>query len=260
LIVSGSIEAVRSGVFLARGAPSTYEARLWTAVLATGGVIGFASAAHLWGITDEMSDEVHVIIPRGLHLRSCPGVRTHRHEAQPRSRDRRNGLPVTSRVETVLDHAGRLPLSQAAAITDRATQRGWLRPADIDRRLRQQPGRTGNVRLRELAELTSDRAAATSERVLHQLLRAGGITGWRANHDVWCDGELIAVVDVAFPQRRLAIEIDGWAFHHRPDRFQRDRTRQNSLVMLGWTVLRFTWADLVERPGYVLAAIRAQLA
>jgi hypothetical protein len=24
-------------------------------------------------------------------------------------------------------------------------------------------------------------------------------------------------------------------------------------------VLRFTWADLVERPGYVLAAVRAQL-
>jgi very-short-patch-repair endonuclease len=40
----------------------------------------------------------------------------------------------------------------------------------------------------------------------------------------------------------VAVEIDGFAFHHAPDRFQRDRTRQNALVGLGWTVLRFTWA------------------
>jgi very-short-patch-repair endonuclease len=58
----------------------------------------------------------------------------------------------------------------------------------------------------------------------------------------------------------IAIEVDGWAFHHSPERFQRDRTRQNDLVALGWTVLRFTWGDLVERPGYVVAAIRRQLA
>jgi very-short-patch-repair endonuclease len=246
-------------VFLVRGAPDTYEARLWAAVLATGGVLGFATAAHLWGMTDQMPADVHVIIPRDLHLPPHPGIRTHRHLARPNTRARRNGLPVTSRVETVLDHVGRLPVGEAGTIADRAIQRGWLRPADIDRRLRQQPGRTGNARLRELAELTSDGAAAVSERVLHRLLRQGGITGWRANHDVWCDGYLVAVVDVAFPHRRLAVEVDGWAFHHTPDRFQRDRVRQNALTGLGWTVLRFTWADLMERPGYVLATIRAHL-
>jgi very-short-patch-repair endonuclease len=58
---------------------------------------------------------------------------------------------------------------------------------------------------------------------------------------------------------RLAIEIDGWAYHSDVDRFQRDRRRQNVLVALGWTVLRFTWADLTQRPGYVTAAIRGQL-
>ena len=28
---------------------------------------------------------------------------------------------------------------------------------------------------------------------------------------------------------------------------------QNGLVLRGWTVLRFTWADVVERPDYVVA-------
>ena len=41
-----------------------------------------------------------------------------------------------------------------------------------------------------------------------------------------------------------------------PERFQRDRSRQNRLVAAGWTVLRFTWRDLVERPGYVVRTIR----
>ncbi len=40
-----------------------------------------------------------------------------------------------------------------------------------------------------------------------------------------------------------------------PDAFQHDRTRQNHLVALGWTVLRFTWADVVHRPDHVAQTI-----
>ena len=58
---------------------------------------------------------------------------------------------------------------------------------------------------------------------------------------------------------RLAIEIDGWAWHHSPDRFQRDRAKQNQLVGAGWTVLRFTWFDLTNRPDDVIRQVRAAL-
>ena len=44
------------------------------------------------------------------------------------------------------------------------------------------------------------------------------------------------------------------------ERFQRDRTRQNRLVAAGWTVLRFTWNDLRDRPNGVIAEIRAVIA
>ncbi len=69
-----------------------------------------------------------------------------------------------------------------------------------------------------------------------------------------------AQLDLAFPDVLLAIEIDGWAWHSDPERFQRDRRRQNLLVATGWTVLRFTWADLVERPDQVLATVVQTLA
>jgi len=256
LLASGGLTPLARGVFLVRGAPVTYEVGLWSAVLSTGGVLGFASAAHLWGLIDEAPDGVHVIIRRDLHLQRPHGVRTYRHDLWPQLIDQRHGLPITSRTTTVLDYIGRLRIGEAGRVADRAAQRGWLRAADIDRRLHQQPGRTGNPRLRELLPMLSDGAAAKSERVLHALLRKAGIDGWVPNYDVWHDGVLAGVVDIAFPRLRIAIEVDGWAFHHSHDRFQRDRTRQNHLVTLGWTVLRFTWADLVDRPGYVIAAIR----
>jgi very-short-patch-repair endonuclease len=89
------------------------------------------------------------------------------------------------------------------------------------------------------------------------MLRRNRISGWLPNYDLWHDGELVAVLDVALPERRIAVEIDGMAYHVDVDRFRRDRSRQNALVRLGWTVLRFTWADLIERPGYVITTIRA---
>lgn len=257
LLASGAVEALYPGLFIVRGAPLSYEMRLWAAVLATGGVLGFATAAHLWGFTEQAPRQIHVVIARQLHLQRRLGVRTHRHGPQPVTRDRRHGLPVTSRTATLLDYISRMCLSDAVTVADRAIQRGWLQAADIDRRLRREPGRTGNGRLRQLAGVVGDGAAAQSERLLHRLLRHSGLGGWQANYDVWRGGELIAVVDVAFARLLLAIEVDGWAFHHQPDRFQRDRRRQNQLVTMGWTVLRFTWADLVERPGYVVATIRA---
>ena len=72
---------------------------------------------------------------------------------------------------------------------------------------------------------------------------------------MWSGGELVAVGDGAFPAHGLAIEVDGMAHHVDVDRFRRDRSRQNALVGLGWTVLRFTWADLTQRPDYVIAMI-----
>ena len=99
-------------------------------------------------------------------------------------------------------------------------------------------------------------AEAESERRLHRLLQRAGIQGWVANHAVFERGRLVARIDVAFPGLKLAIEVDGFAYHSDRSRFQRDRTRQNDLTSLGWRIVRFTWADLVERPDYVLRTIQ----
>ena len=67
------------------------------------------------------------------------------------------------------------------------------------------------------------------------------------------------LVDIAFPRRRVAVEIDGWAWHMDVDRFRADRHKGNALVRAGWGLLRFTWHDLTNRPDYVIAEVRAAL-
>ena len=67
------------------------------------------------------------------------------------------------------------------------------------------------------------------------------------------------LVDTAFPGRRVAVEIDGWAWHMDVDRFRADRHKGNALVRAGWDLLRFTWHGLTNRPDYVIAEIRAAL-
>jgi very-short-patch-repair endonuclease len=47
-------------------------------------------------------------------------------------------------------------------------------------------------------------------------------------------------LDLAYPEIRLAIEVDGFAVHSTRSAFDHDRTRENLLVTGGWTVLRFT--------------------
>lgn len=113
-------------------------------------------------------------------------------------------------------------------------------------------GRHGSPTARRLLHAAADGARSEAERLLIKLLRDNNITGWKANYPVGG-----YKVDVAFPAEKVAVETDGWAFHNSREDFQKDRERQNRLILLGWLVLRFTWLDLTEYPQRVLAEIEA---
>ena len=161
-------------------------------------------------------------------------------------------MPVTGLALTVLEAAVTLGPG-GSVLLDRALQQritfDWLHRAHC-RNL----GRNGSAAASALLTAAADRACSQAERLLIALLRGGGITGWELG--VSYQGY---VFDVAFRAQRLAIEIDGWAWHVTPERFVRDRQRQNAVVNGRWRVLRFTWHDLTERPEVVLAEIRTAL-
>jgi very-short-patch-repair endonuclease len=64
-------------------------------------------------------------------------------------------------------------------------------------------------------------------------------------------------IDVAYPEARLAIELDGWDTHRSRSAFQADRAKGNDLVLIGWRLLRFT---STSTDAEIVAAVRAALA
>ena len=94
---------------------------------------------------------------------------------------------------------------------DRAIQHHWLSEHLIRRRLDEQSGRWGNAQLRRLLDQTLPGAEAESARRVHRL-HAAGITGWTPNLAIVLDG-LRFRLDLAFEEHKVAIEVEGWAFH-----------------------------------------------
>lgn len=260
LVASGRLEPTRAvGVYRAAGAPSTAESPAWFAVLSSGSPLSYLSAASWWEMPVPFDGLVHITRFDRRRLDWPAGARVHRVRLAPSAVTTWRGMPLTTRSETVLDCLGWLRFGDAAQLADRAIHQDWFAVADVQRRLEEQPGRWGNKQLRALLPHLGDGAAAESERRLHRLLRSAGITGWTPNLSVVMDGKRFEI-DVAFPGLRLAIEVDGRRYHSSDHRFQADRTKQNALIGAGWRVLRFTWADIVDRPADVIGQIHALVA
>ncbi|SDJ52769.1 Transcriptional regulator, AbiEi antitoxin, Type IV TA system [Frankineae bacterium MT45] len=261
LVSGGRLETLPRwiGVYRAAGTPSTPEATQWAAVLDARCVLSYLSAAAWWELPVPDDCRVHVTAPNRRRTKAPAGVRVHRVGLEPSDITERFGMPITTRTETILDCAGWLPLGPASTLIDRALQQKWLTGHEIQWRLDEQPGRWGNRQLARLLRQSAMGAHAESERRMIRILRQAGIAGWTANHVIEVGGRTF-VLDIAFAERRIAIEIDGWAFHSDVERFRSDRRRGNTLVAAGWTVLRFTWADLVEHPEGIVATLTRLLA
>lgn len=248
----------RRGLYQAAAAEYTENTQLWYAVLATGGVVRGLAAAYLHDMRNELPAQIGVYIETGRHCPALVGVQCTAWAVPPSQRTTVRGLPVTTRQMTVLDGVAQLAFSEAVAFADRARTQGWVQDRDVQRRLAEQ--RRGNAQLRQVWQVVSQGGESCAERLLLDLLRRHGLTGWQAGYPVRAQGVLVARVDVAFPAEGLAIEVDGFAYHSNRQRFQHDRTRQNTLTSLGWKVIRFTWADLQERPDNVVGVVRSLVA
>ena len=103
-----------------------------------------------------------------------------------------------------------------------------------------------------LARGLRQRSGLTEQKVWAQL-RAGKLDGlkFRRQHPV---GRFIA--DFACERLKLIIEIDG-GVHDRDDVALNDHLRQTELEALGWTVLRFSNEQALDRFDTLADAIRA---
>lgn len=223
-----------------------------------GVIVSHTTAGSFHQLRVPADPELHVIIERNRRVR-IPGLRAHRIEVRDRELVRVGGLVATDLVRTVADLLLWLPEEAGRAMLADALRRRLCSVDEVRRQLARMGVRHGRDRAWSvLADLAAS-PYSEGEVKVHRLLRQARIDGWVANAPVYDSNGLIGLVDLLFEGSRVVVEFDGRAFHTDDVAFQRDRTRQNRLILAGYIPLRFTWDDVVHRPQQVVAEIRAAL-
>lgn len=239
----------------------TPRSRTFAATLSVGDAATLVgrSAAWWWRMHPTAPALVEIAVPPSCQPRARSGVTVRRRAVEARDRTVLEGVAVMKRAPAVLDACARLGLEEGAHLMDRALLDGRVGLDQLRAVHTRTGGRTGAVIGRELLSLAAGGARSEAERVVHRALRGAGITGWEPNLEIALPGFGVAVGDVVFAQRRVVVEVDGWAYHRDLRAFLRDGPRQSALAAAGWTVLRTHWYELHASPGVFLARLRATL-
>ncbi|MYR08389.1 DUF559 domain-containing protein [Gordonia sp. SID5947] len=251
-VVVGDWIRLARGVFRVADRPLDTRMRMRIAVLCAGPNAALAGAAAAWwhGLVNSAPTRPTVIARRGRHGSPVSGATVWHRTLDPLDVTSKNGLAVTAIPLTVLDAS----VDIGVRVMDSALLRNHVRLDQLIEAQKRNVGRRGSPRSRAMVAAMTSGARSEAERKAVALLRNSDVEGWVVNVPV---GKY--VLDFAIPEHKIAIEIDGFAFHSDAEAFQHDRERQNDLIANGWTVLRFTWHDLTGRPQWVLAQIRAAI-
>ena len=243
-------QRLHPAVYLVGGHRLTDEAWVRAAWLWAGeeATVSGAAAAYWHGMLDRAPLEIELTVGRRCKPRARPGIRVRRRDLLSADVVTARDLRLTAAPLTALETAS--TLTDGSTFLDRALQRHVRFPA-VHRAYCRNMGHHGSSTAARLLVAAADRADSAAERLLVRLLRDHLITGWVLGHPFgpWR-------IDLAFPAQRVAVEIDGWAWHVDAERFREDRRKQNALVRAGWDPLRFTWHDLDGRPSEVATEIR----
>jgi very-short-patch-repair endonuclease len=156
------------------------------------------------------------------------------------------------------DLAAVLPAAALLAVTDQllATR---LSSADLQAALARRPDGRGSARARDVLAVADPRAESPMESVLRWIAIEAGLPLPVLQYEVRDEaGVLLGRADMAWPEQKVLVEFDG-DLHRERSVFVDDLRRQNRLVAAGWTVLRFSSADVLGRPQEVVAEIRRAL-
>jgi very-short-patch-repair endonuclease len=238
---------VHQGVYAVGHRILTTEGWWMAAVLAggQGAVLSHGTAAAVWELRRVGSGMVHITVPGCPGRKRRAGVKVHRSTTlAPREVTTRNGLPVTAPARTIIDLSRTLKGRPLEHLVDLADQRGLVDFTDL---------RAANSASLQ-AVLQNYRPAPTRSELEERFLTLCDDHGIpRPETNTRIEG---IEVDFVWRDRRLIVEVDGYAHHRSPEAFERDRERDVILEVKGWRVLRFTWRQTNERAGWVAAAIR----
>lgn len=237
--------------------------RAQAALIAVGppAALSGATSLALHGISAVNDTAVHLTVPYARRVESRVGLVVHRAEFLPADVIELDGLAMFSLDLAMADFLCDGDKRTAFAALDEAMH--GLAPDHCRRlcenvrdRVLDRRSRRGIHRAQMLLALATGKAESPPESILRLIVVEAGFPVPEAQYEVeTIDGRKFYVLDIAWPEVRIALEYDGFAAHE--ERQERDAERDGRLAGRGWVTIRATAADLRD-PSRVLAELRAQ--
>lgn len=215
------------------------------------------TAAALFGFDTEGVTDLHILNPERHLIRDQVGLVVHRRDGAPLTRHR--GRLVTTPPWSAIEVARSLRRPRAFATLDAA-----LRSQTCDRRqlltaAEGQAGRRGIVTVRDLIAKARPEAESPMESEARLVMLDRGLPEPRLQYEIVDRDGRLWRVDFAWPERRLAVEYDGFDWHSSPDALRKDRQKRAALEEIGWRVLSIVSDDVRRQPDVMVRRIDAQL-
>ena len=251
-VMRGVLHRKYVGVYAVGHAKLSQEGEWMAGVLAAGdgAFLSHRSAAALSVIWNGPTRITEVLAPRGRRPKGPVLVRTYR-RLDPADVTVRNGIPVTTVARTLVDLTDVLEAHDLANVIHEASYRGLFDLAETCAAMERANGRRNLKRLEAAIAIHLGGSAGTksrAERLFRKLVKPEEPLG-----NVIVEG---IEVDFLFPERRLVVEIDD-PNHGRARSTREDALERRVLEAAGYTLLRFTNAEVETRPVYVLSRLRA---
>lgn len=216
------------------------------------------SAATIRGVAlADAHDPVEVLTLGSARVHRRPGLDVRRARIDAAHHGPWREIRIATPLRTAFDVISRRPIADAVADLDQLLRAGAVERAALQRFLSQHHD-DGVVHARAVLGLADGRAESRPESAVRVLLALGGVVAEPQHKIIGNDGSVVARVDLAIVEIRLAIEYDG-RWHAERSAFTRDRERLNAIHGAGWEVLTVT-AEMLRTRHRVLDLVTAATA
>ena len=252
-VAGGRVVRPHPGVVALPDSMERWRTRALAAVLATGGALSHTSALTVWRVLPDR-DPIHVSVRSSRRAPQRSGLVVHR--VQRLLADKIGPFPVTDLPRSLVDTWGiafgrtasrhLAELTRGAVITTLRERRVSAAQLGIEMSLR--PTVAGCAELAELIRLVESGCQSELEIWgVKNVLTGAGMPRFRQQYPVRLPFGTVHL-DAAIPELKIAVEMDGAAYHGSPGARERDNRRDVALAARGWVVLRFSYRRLTTDP------------
>ena len=231
-----------------------------------GAAVSHTSALAVWGLVD-LRRPVHLTVDQSVRRAGSLDLLVHRRlrfRPEPPQCVVQRGLLVTDPARSLVDAWPLLPVADRRALVLDAARRRLVSGTALVEALAERPNVGGHRALSEAIDLVHDGCESELEALgVLDVFRHRSLPPSIGQYRLALPTGTVRL-DRAWPDVKVAVELDGARHHTSPEDRRRDLARDTMLAAQGWIVLRFTYADVRRDPERVrrrvLAVIRTRRA